>query len=474
MTFNRIGPGLAGALLALAALTSLPATAAADSWDAKARELFRDVIAMKTSEGLGNVPAMAQFLAAQFRAGGFADADIHVVPLGETASLVVRYRGDGSGGKPIDFLAHMDVVTAKREDWQRDPYTLVEENGFFFGRGTADIKEGVVGLTIAFLRLKAEAFKPHRDLIIVFTGDEETFGRTAQDLVTHHRDLIDAEFALNSDAGGGTLSEETGAPLLFTVQTAEKTFASFDITIHNPGGHSSRPHKDNAIYELADVLKRIQAASFPVMSNETTLANLRSLGARTPGALGEAMRHFAANPHDVAAAEVLSNDPAYVGDIRTTCVPTLLRGGHADNALPQSATATINCRIFPGISIASVQGQLQQLAGTSAEIKPLDNYTSSDASPLRSDVIRAVSKAVHLIYPGVEVVPGQSAGATDGVFFRAAGIPTYGVGGIFMKESDDFSHGLNERLPVKSFYESLRYWPALMRDLAGPPARATR
>ena len=419
---------------------------------------------------------MANFLATQFRAAGFPEQDIHVLPLGETASLVVRYRSpsNGSGGKAITFMAHMDVVTAKREDWQRDPYTLVEENGYFYGRGTLDIKEGVVALTTTFLRLKSEGFKPTRDLIIVFTGDEETFGRTASDLVRNHRDLVDAEYALNSDAGGGTLAEDSGKALTFSFSAAEKTFASFDITLRNAGGHSSRPRKDNAIYDLADVLKRIQAAPFPAMSNDTTRAQLRATGKLLPGALGEAMRRFAEQPQDAAAAAVISAEPAYVGKIRTTCIPTLLRGGHADNALPQSATVTINCRIFPGVSIASVQARLLELAGPAAEIKPLDDYPSSDASPLRPDVMSAVSKVLQQLHPGVELVPTQESGASDGVFFRGAGIPTYGVNGIFIKEGDDFSHGLNERLPVKSFYESLRYWPLLIREVAGPHGRATR
>ena len=456
-------------LLASASLCGVTVAATpADPWDAKARELFRQVIAMPTSEGLGKVPAMAKYLAGEFRAAGFPEADIHVLPLGDTASLVVRYRGDGSGGRPIAFMAHMDVVTAKREDWQRDPYTLIEENGYFYGRGTLDIKVGIVSIASSFMRLKSEGFKPTRDLIAVFTGDEETFGLTANDLVTKHRELVDAEFALNSDAGGGELAEDTGAPVLYKFQTAEKTFASFDITLRNPGGHSSRPRPDNAIYQLADVLKRIQAAPFPPMSNETTRAYLAAMGARTPGALGDAMRSFVKNDKDEAAAAVLSADSAYIGMIRTTCVPTLLRGGHADNALPQSATATINCRIFPGVSTQSVQARLQQLAGPDAEVKSLYDYASSDASPLRADIVTAVTKVVQALHPGVPVVPVQEAGATDGVFFRSAGIPTYGVSETFIKNSDDFAHGLNERLPVKSFYDGLRHWPMLIRELAGP------
>ena len=256
------------AVVALAVLPRLSAAAVpSDPNEAKAREIFERVIAFKTSEGFGQVPALARYLADELRAAGIPDADMNIVPLGETASLVVRYRGDGSGGKPIDVMAHMDVVTARPEDWERDPFTLIEENGYFYGRGTLDVKNGVTSLVATFLRLKKEHFKPTRDLIIVFTGDEETTQETTQDLVKNHRDLVDAEFGLNSDGGGGSLDEKTGAPRQYNLQTAEKAYADFELTTHNPGGHSSLPRADNAIYDLADVLKRVQAYAFPVMSN---------------------------------------------------------------------------------------------------------------------------------------------------------------------------------------------------------------
>jgi acetylornithine deacetylase/succinyl-diaminopimelate desuccinylase-like protein len=466
-------------LVALAALptassaTSTASAVSADAFDAKALDMFRTVIAMQTSEGLGHVPALANYLAGEFRAAGFDEQDIHVLPLGETASLVVRFRGNGTGGRPVALLAHMDVVTAKREDWVRDPFTLIEENGFLFGRGTLDVKVGVVAITCAVLRLKAEGFTPSRDLIVVFTGDEETSGRTAKDLLTHHRNLVDAEFVLNSDGGGGVLSQETGAAVFYKLQTAEKTFASFDITVRNPGGHSSLPRKDNAIYALADVIKRVQAYQFPVMWNETTIASFRASGPRTGGPLGEAMRRFADNPKDEAAAAALADSPANIGMTRTTCVPTLLRGGHADNALPQAAAVTVNCRIFPGVAITDVQAALLSVAGPGAEIKPLDDYPWSDASPLRPDVVGAVTRAVTALYPELPVVPVQMSGATDGVFFRGAGIPTYGVSGVFIKDTDDFSHGLNERLPVRSFYDGLRFWIVLLKNIAGPASQGS-
>ncbi len=455
-------------LVLMALLLASPVVAAQSGpHDAKAREIFARIIGFKTSAGLGQVPAMTEYLAGEFRRGGFADADIHVLPLGEAASLVVRYRGDGSGGKPILLMSHMDVVTAKREDWKRDPYTLVEENGFFYGRGTLDIKSGVAQLTSTFLRLKAEGFVPTRDLIIYFSGDEETDGKTPQDVLANHRALVDVEFALNSDAGGGTL-DENGREVLYSLQTAEKTYASYELTVHNPGGHSSLPRADNAIYELADALKRLQAFQFPVMSNDTTLAYYRASSKVTRGATGAAMLAFANNPRDAAAAEVLSRTPSEVGHVRTTCVATLLRGGHAENALPQSATATVNCRIFPGVAVAEVARTLGEVVGPKVEVGVIGQPFASDASPLRPDVLAAVTEAVHALHPGVPIVPGQESGASDGLYFRAAGIPTYGVGVAFIKESDAFSHGLDERLPIKSFYDDLQHYYLLVKALTAP------
>lgn len=460
-------PLLASLLTVSVALPVMATTL--DANQAQARDIFSHLIAFKTEIGQGQVPVMANYLAEQFRAAGFPESDIHIIPYGETAAMVVRYRGNGTGGKPIALMAHMDVVTAKPEDWQRDPFKLIEENGYFYGRGTEDIKSGVTVLAANFIRLKKEGFVPTRDLIIVYTGDEETSQDTMDDLVKHHRDLVGAEFALNTDAGGGELSE-AGKPLVYGLQTAEKAYASFELTTRNPGGHSSLPRPDNAIYELADALKKVQGYSFPVMWNDTTLASFKALGATTQGKVGDAMRAFAQNPHDTAAADVLAAEPSEVGKTRTTCVATLLRGGHADNALPQSATATINCRVFPGVAIDTVRTTLQDLVGPKVEVTLVGKAVSSDPSPLRPDVLAAVTKAVHSIRPGVAITPVQESGATDGLYFRAAGIPTYGVGGLFMKNSDSFAHGLNERIPVKSFYDDVAYWHVLLTDLGSKPA----
>jgi acetylornithine deacetylase/succinyl-diaminopimelate desuccinylase-like protein len=453
-------------LLAFAGSAATANDIASDADRAQAREIFARIIGFRTSEGLGQVPAMANYLAEQFRQGGFPASDVHVLPLGETASLVVRYRGDGRGGRPILLLAHMDVVTANPEEWERDPYTLIEENGFFYGRGTIDNKQGVALLTATFLQLKKAGFKPARDLIIAFTGDEETGMETTNALAKTHRTLTDAEFALNSDDGGGLLGEDGKAQYL-SVVGAEKISATFELTVRNPGGHSSAPRADNAIYELADAVKAVQAHRFPVMSNDWTLGNFKAAAATTPGPVGDAMRRFAANPQDEAAADVLFNNPAEVGKTRTTCVATMLKAGHASNALPQTATATVNCRVFPGHPVSDVQATLQKLAGHRAQVRLLGQTVAAEASPLRKDVMAAVTKAAHATHPGVPIVPAMVPWATDGSVFRAAGIPTYGVASSFIKVEDHFSHGLNERLPVQSFYDELTYWRVLLTEIAG-------
>jgi acetylornithine deacetylase/succinyl-diaminopimelate desuccinylase-like protein len=465
---------LAAGLALAAGAVAAPAGDARGSFDAKARELFAKVISIPTSLGNRKVPEMAAYLAEEFRKGGFPAEDVTILPFklpaDETAALVVRYRGDGSGGKPILLLAHMDVVTARRSDWERDPYTLVEENGFFYGRGTLDNKQGIVHLTALFLRLKAEKYVPKRDLIVYFSGDEETSQATSVQIGKNHRALIDAEYALNTDSGGGTL-DDTGKPTLFGVQTAEKTYADFTLTTRNPGGHSSTPRADNAIYELATALVKVRAYSFPVMWNDTTIASFREAGRNTPGELGQAMKKFAADPRDAAAAQVLAANPGTIGQTRTTCVATMLEGGHAENALPQAAKANINCRIFPGVQPADVRVALAGVVGEGVEVTAKQDVLSSDPSPLRKDLMSAVTRVVHKFYPGVPVVPFQGSGATDGLVFRSIGIPTYAVDPTFIRDKDSFSHGLNERIPVKSFYEGLEMWYLLVKDLAGAGKR---
>lgn len=433
----------------------------------RALEIYRHIVSLDTSPAGGQTPAMAAYLADRFRAGGFAAEDVHVLPVGNTAGLVVRFRGNGTGGRPILFLAHMDVVPALRSDWERDPFTLIEEDGFFFGRGSIDNKAGVTQIAATFLQLRAEGFTPTRDLILWFSGDEETTGASTQALLRDHRALLgDAEFALNSDGGGGELGAD-GQPLNYGVQTAEKTYASFSFTARNEGGHSSVPRADNAIYELGDALARLRAFQFPTMWNDTTIASFRAAAATSTGAEAAALRRFAERPGDRVAARTLARNPNISTMMRTTCVATMLTGGHAENALPQSAQATVNCRIFPGVAVPDVINELRAIAGTGIEVALLAEANSSDASPLRADVMQATTRAVHAVYPGVPLTPYMSPGATDGLFFRAAGIPTYGVGAIFIRSSDAFAHGLNERTPVASFYQGLTHWRILVNELAG-------
>lgn len=461
------------AALVVAAVTSAQASAAVapapQSTKDQAREILARIVEIESSVGKGNVPKVAEYLAEQCRRGGFAASDIHVLPFGDTASLVVRYRGDGSGGRPVDFMAHLDVVAANRADWQRDPFRLTEEDGFFYGRGTQDVKDEAALLVATFIRLKAEGFVPTRDLVLVFSGDEETSQDSTADLVTRHRDLVDAEFALNGDGGGGVLSEQTGEPLVLYVQGAEKSSAKFLLTTRNPGGHSSQPREDNAIYELADALKAVQRYQFPVQTNDWTLGDFRESGKILGGTLGAAMRKFAANPGDAAAAAEIAKDPAYVGRLRTTCVATMLAGGHAENALPQAATATVNCRIFPGTSMESVRATLQNVVGPSVEVKAAYEALISSPSPVRPDVIAAVEAARLAAHPSARTVLTQASYATDGAVFRNAGIPTYGVEAVFRKNSEEFAHGLNERIRTKEYYAGLDHWYAMIKALATRP-----
>jgi imidazolonepropionase-like amidohydrolase/acetylornithine deacetylase/succinyl-diaminopimelate desuccinylase-like protein len=469
----------AAALLALLASITAgaaepPATPTASATltplQAKAREIFERVIAFKSIAPGYETPQLVDYLAGELRTAGFAEQDMLLGRLDETAYLVVRYRGQPPAGttarKPILLLSHLDVVPALKEHWKRDPFKLEEANGFFYGRGTLDVKNGVATLVALFARLKQEGFVPTRDLVMVLTGDEETTGATARKLIDERRDWVDAEYALNTDAGGGTLDKD-GKALSYNIQTAEKTYASYKLSAFNAGGHSSQPRADNAIYELADALKAVQAHRFPVEWSETTIGYFKAMGVTTAGPLGAAMRAFAADPRDAAAADELWKHPAYVGATRTTCVATQLRAGHAENALPQQATATVNCRIFPGVTPQAVRETLQQVVGEKIEVEVMDEPRYSDASPLRDDVLQAVTAAVHARHPGIPIIPIQESGATDGLFFRAGGIPTYGISEIFIRAEDQYAHGLDERIPVQSFYDGLDHWHHIVHTLAG-------
>jgi acetylornithine deacetylase/succinyl-diaminopimelate desuccinylase-like protein len=361
----------------------------------------------------------------------------------------------------------MDVVDARPEDWVRDPFRLIEEEGVFFGRGTTDNKAGVTAMMTTILRIQASGKRPQRDLVFAFVADEETAMATTE-LIAAHPWVRDAEFAINTDAGGGLLDDATGQPLIYLVQGAEKTYATFELTVQNPGGHSSRPRADNAIYQLARAITRIEAYRFPVMANDLTRAYLGAVGRTMTGAEGDALRRFAADPADAAAAEVLAQAPEFVGTTRTTCVATLLDGGHAENALPQKATVTVNCRIFPGVPVETVREALvAAVADPGVQVTMLGAPRASPVSEMRPDVMAAIARAVHAQYPGVPIVPYLESGGTDGIVYRLAGIPTYASSGLFARPSEMYAHGLNERLPVKSFYEGLDHVFELAMELGG-------
>lgn len=448
---------LAPALLCMA----LSGLAVAATPAENALELLKESISFRTVEGQGQVPAFAEFLARRLEAGGIPAADIQITPMGETATLVARYRGTGAK-RPLVISAHMDVVEARAADWERDPFTPIVENGYLFGRGSDDNKFDLAMIVTTVLQLKAEGFRPGRDIILALSGDEETSMRTTRALA---KEFPDAEFVLNGDGGGGKLDAD-GKPVVYDLQAGEKTYADFEFTFTSPGGHSSRPSGKNAIAQLARAIDRIAAYHFPPQRNELTRASLEATGERTPGPLGEAMIRFAKTGDPEAAAE-LARHPDTVGQIGTTCVPTMLRGGHALNALPQSATVSVNCRIFPGVTVESVRDRLMEVvADPQARVTVLDDPTASDASPLRADIVAAVTKAVHARAPGLPVVPSMSAGATDSLHFRAAGIPSYGVSALFMRSEDSFAHGLNERVPLAAIDGALVQWHVLLTELA--------
>ena len=456
----------------LPALAFPPLAAPPPQWNAVAREIYAESIAFRTVAGEGNqTPQMAEALAARFRAAGFPESDIHVVRHKDTASLIVRYRGDGSARKkPILAIAHMDVVDALASDWSKDPFKLIEEDGYFYGRGTGDDKIGVVAIAVAFLRMKAEGFVPARDIILEFSGDEETTGETTALLATQHRALIDAEYALNADGGGGAYTAD-GKALPFGLQTSEKTYATFTLTVRNRGGHSSGPRPDNAVYQLAAALTKLSGARFQPHLNDTTratfLAEAATLAPDSP--VAAALRRFAADPTDQAAADQIEADLAFTGSTRTTCVATMLAAGHAENALAQTAVATVNCRIFPGESLETVKGVIARAVNDpGVEIAQLGEVLVAPGSDLRPDILAAYTRAVRRNHPGVAVLPHMSLGASDGNILRYYGIPTYGVDGSWgVVNVDDRAHGRDERLPVKAFEQDLDHWYWLLKDLAG-------
>ncbi len=444
-----------------------PAVAPHPQAESQALDLAEKAIALRSVAGPGNkTPEVAALYKAALVAGGFAEADVTITPVDDTAYLIARWPGSDPSLKPVVISGHMDVVEAKPADWKRDPFTPVVENGYLFGRGSTDMKlDGTLAIA-SLVELKREGFVPRRTIIIEFSGDEETRMKTSAMIAEK---LADSDLVLNIDGGGGTSNEQTGAPEYFTWQGAEKTYADFELVITNPGGHSSEPRAVNAIDELSAALLKIHDYRFKPELNPLTRASFLEAAKYEDPTVGAALRAFAADPTDQAAIETLSANPATIGKIGTTCVVTMVSGGHALNALPQSAQANINCRIFPGHKPADIMAELQRVAADPAiTFKDVtEGSVASDASPMRPDFIAAVNKAMAAVYPGVPIFPSMSSGASDSMWFRAHGVPSYGASPVFIKESEDFSHGLNERTPINNIPPAIDYYLVLLRTLTG-------
>jgi acetylornithine deacetylase/succinyl-diaminopimelate desuccinylase-like protein len=454
-------------LLSLIALAS--AGAQTPSPRALERQLLEELIEINTSDSAGRTREAAEAMARHLLAAGFPASDVRVVGADpKYQSLVARYRGRSSARKPILLMAHLDVVDARKEDWTFDPYEFREVDGYYYGRGTSDNKAGAAMLVANFIRYRREGFVPDRDLIIALTADEETSSGAIKWLVGPQRALVDAEYALNTDAGGGEIRD--GKPIVFGVQTAEKVYLSFQLEVRNKGGHSSVPEADNAIYRLSEGLTRLAKHVFPVTLTETSRAFFERGASTQPAALAADMRAVARTA-DAAAARRLSATPLYNATLRTTCVATRLFAGHADNALPQLARATVNCRLLPGHSPDSAEATLERvLADTTIHISRVAEPTASPASPLRPDVMQPVERLVARMWPGAIVVPEMSTGATDGLYVRNAGIPVYGVSAVFERVDDIRAHGRDERIGVKAYHDAAQFWYELVKTLTGAPA----
>jgi acetylornithine deacetylase/succinyl-diaminopimelate desuccinylase-like protein len=405
-------------------------------------------------------------MAAHLIAEGFPAEDVQVLgPSENKGNLVARFRGRDVGRKPMLFMAHIDVVEADPADWTLDPFRFTEQDGYYYGRGTTDDKDEAAIHIANLIRLKREGFQPDRDIIIALTADEE--GGTENGVVwllENHPDLIYAEYAIN-EGGGGSI--RNGVHIANGVQASEKVYQSFALVVTNPGGHSSLPVKDNAIYRLADALIRIRAYDFPVALNEVTRIFFERSAELEEGELAAAMRGILNDPPDPAAAAYLSRTPFYNSRLRTTCVATLLDGGHAENALPQRAQATVNCRVLPGESVDVVQDTLRTIIGDAeVTITPVQVALISPPSPLTPELLSVIESITEEMWPGVPVVPMMSTGATDGLFLRSAGTPVYGVSGLFSDIDDNRAHGQNERILIESYFEGQEFLYRLMTRLS--------
>ena len=458
------------ALLGFAAGTgAFAATPLLTAHQQLARDIYRELIEINTVTATGDTAQAADAMAARLRAGGLPDADVQVFkPAPRKGNLVARLRGTGAR-KPIVLLAHLDVVEARREDWSFDPFKLTEQDGFFYGRGTTDVKHMVAIFVATFVRLKQDGFRPDRDLVLVLSTDEEASSPYGIEwLLKHHRDLLDAEYAWNGDSGG--LGLKDGRPFRMGFQTSEKVYQDYWLEVRNPGGHSSKPTKDNAIYRLAAGLTRLAQFDFPVQLNETTRAYFERMAGVEKGQLALDMRAVTQPNPDVGAVARLSAIPVYNAQLRSTCVATRVEAGHANNALPQTARALVNCRVLPGEPVEAVRETIiRVLADDQIAVTEVEPATPSPPSPLHPQVFGAVEKLTAEFWPGTPVIPMMETGGTDGLFLRNAGIPTYGIDGCGGDLFDVRAHGKDERLPVKSFYEGLEFSYRLVKELSSAP-----
>jgi acetylornithine deacetylase/succinyl-diaminopimelate desuccinylase-like protein len=474
-------PVACAACLALPAMsqpTPLPTASPQDR--AEAREIFKQLIEINTTDTpKGSVTAASVAMQKRFLDAGFPPEDVHLLgPDPNKQNLVVRLRAPGSmSQKSVLFLCHIDVVEALPSDWHTNPFEFVEKEGFYYGRGTQDMKESDAALVATFLRLHREGYKPHRDLILALTADEEGGKFNGADwLVRQHRDLVDAAYVINPDAGGVELDH--GRPVVAAVEATEKVYADYQVTASNPGGHSSRPRPDNAIYELTAALNKLAAYSFPFELNEVTRTYFKSLATQEKGQTVQDIKAILATPPDPAAAARLSAEPSFNSNFRTTCVATRLIAGHANNALAQTAQANVNCRIFPGHSPEEIRQQLIALFGDSKLIVKYvsDGGLVSDTAPERKaivppaplkEVFDPLTRLTQAIWPGTPVTPVMENGASDSIYFAQAGIPSYGYSAIALERDDDRAHGQDERLPVDSYWKSLDFFYAFSKALGG-------
>ncbi|ALJ14892.1 M20/M25/M40 family metallo-hydrolase [Sphingopyxis macrogoltabida] len=466
-------------LISAAALLAVLAPAVAQAADPRPdqlafRELYRELVETNTTLSSGSCTLASERMAARLKAAGFADDRLTLFATPEhpkEGGLVAVYPGTAKAAKPILLVAHIDVVEAKREDWERDPFKLIEEGGYFYGRGTLDDKAQAAVWVDTLIRFKQQGHKPKRTVKLALTCGEETNGafNGVEWLAANKRDLIDAEFALNE--GGGGDSDGKGKVLGQSVQVGEKTFANFRLETRNPGGHSSVPVRDNAIYQLSRALTKIDEYEFPVEMTDVTRRFFAEAGAARGDETGNAMAALAKNPADKAALAIVDKDRFLHGNIRTTCVATLLDGGHAPNALPQRAGANINCRIFPGHSIESIKAELEKVIGDPGvavtQLPP--KRPAPPAPPLDPKIIGPMEKLVAQYWPGLKVIPSMANGYTDATFLGAVGIPTYGIPGIWGDPDGNGVHGLNERVEVKAVYVGRDYMFDLVKAYADKP-----